>query len=145
MSSQQQIIERIRKLEALAVSEKQIGNLQASKTAQDKANILKEKYNLLNFNFSTSNTTSPKTKEENNSLYRFNKKVRFRSNMKEDILYSLIRLSLHHNCHFESYKVEVVEKKFFFFPYKSVIDFSITGSYKNLLSFRESFYTWISD
>lgn len=141
MSSQQQIIERIKKLEALAVSEKKIGNIQASKTAQDKANSLKQKYNISNAYL------NPQPEKENSSTseYRFSKKVRFRSNEKTIVIETLQMFCYLHDCYIETCYFEVVEKKFFFFDYKTVVNFTIIGNYKNLVKFRDTFYKWINE
>lgn len=140
MSSQQQIIERIRKLEALALSEKKIGNLQVAKTAQNKADDLKQKYNLSNFNFNTSNFNKEQNFVKDERLYRFRKTLRFPSKHKQVIIDLLVTLSISHNCDIETASIKVVEKRFFFFPYKSIVDFSFTGSYKDLSNLRSDFY-----
>lgn len=139
MSSQQQIIERIQKLEALALSEKQIGNFQASKAAQDKANLLKQKYSISTATVN-SFTSSSTVNNKDNSLYRFRKTVTFSYEIKKTVVNYIQLAAKYSNCDFEEFKIEVIEKKFFIFPSRIRLSFNLVGKYDNLKTFRNTFY-----
>lgn len=60
------------------------------------------------------------------------------------IVNMLMALAISNNCDIETASFKVVEKRFFIFPYKSIVDFSFTGNYKNLEKLRKDFYDLIS-